>query len=96
MLATGGPGLVKAAYSTGKPALGVGPGNAPAYIEKTANVKSAVTDIMLSKTFDNGMICASENSIVVDREILSEVKDEFTKQGAYFVPEADLQKLSDA
>ncbi|WP_054678011.1 aldehyde dehydrogenase family protein [Lacticaseibacillus sharpeae] len=96
VLATGGPGLVKAAYSTGKPALGVGPGNAPAYIEKTANVKSAVTDIMLSKTFDNGMICASENSIVVDREILSEVKDEFTKQGAYFVPEADLQKLSDA
>lgn len=96
VLATGGPGLVKAAYSTGKPALGVGPGNAPAYIEKTADVKAAVTDIMLSKTFDNGMICASENSIVVDREILSDVKAEFTKQGAYFVPDSEVDKLSDA
>jgi len=96
VLATGGPGLVKAAYSTGKPALGVGPGNAPAYIEKTANVKEAVTDIMLSKTFDNGMICASENSIVVDREILRDVKEEFTKQGAYFVPDSEVDKLSNA
>lgn len=96
VLATGGPGLVKAAYSTGKPALGVGPGNAPAYIEKTADVKDAVTDIMLSKTFDNGMICASENSIVVDRDILAEVKAEFTKQGAYFVPDSEVDKLADA
>lgn len=96
VLATGGPGLVKAAYSTGKPALGVGPGNAPVYIEKTANIKSAVTDIMLSKTFDNGMICASENSVVIDRDILSDVKEEFKKQGAYFVPDNEVEKLSEA
>ncbi|KRM29937.1 hypothetical protein FC91_GL000129 [Schleiferilactobacillus harbinensis DSM 16991] len=96
VLATGGPGMVKAAYSTGKPALGVGPGNAPAYIEQSADIKSAVSDIMLSKTFDNGMICASENSIIVDAAIEDRVKAEFTKQGAYFVPEADVQKLSDA
>lgn len=96
VLATGGPGLVKAAYSTGKPALGVGPGNAPAYIEKTADVKEAVTDIMLSKTFDNGMICASENSIVVDRDILEDVKAEFVKQGAYFVPDSEVDKLAEA
>ncbi|KRL13838.1 hypothetical protein FD09_GL001869 [Schleiferilactobacillus perolens DSM 12744] len=96
VLATGGPGMVKAAYSTGKPALGVGPGNAPAYIEKSADVHAAVSDIMLSKTFDNGMICASENSIVIDADIEDKVKAEFTKQGAYFVPAEDVQKLSDA
>ncbi|MGY5340825.1 aldehyde dehydrogenase family protein, partial [Levilactobacillus spicheri] len=69
-----GPGMVKAAYSTGKPALGVGPGNGPAYIEKTANIKRAVYDIVLSKTFDNGMVCASENSAVIDHEIYDDVK----------------------
>ncbi|WP_054750722.1 aldehyde dehydrogenase family protein [Lacticaseibacillus thailandensis] len=96
VLATGGPGMVKAAYSTGKPALGVGPGNAPVYIEKTADVKAAVADIMMSKTFDNGMICASENSLVVDRDILDEVKAEFEKQHAYFVPDNEVDKLADA
>lgn len=94
VLATGGPSMVKAAYSTGKPAMGVGPGNAPAYIEKTADVKNAVDDIMMSKTFDNGMICASENSIIIDREIYNQVKTTFEEQGAYFVKPADVEKLS--
>lgn len=96
VLATGGPGMVKAAYSTGKPALGVGPGNAPAYIEKTADIDSAVKDIMLSKSFDNGMICASENSIVIDRSIYPAVKEAFATNGAYFVPEKEVAKLTDA
>ncbi len=74
VLATGGPGMVKAAYSTGKPALGVGPGNGPAYIEKTAKIKRAVNDIVLSKTFDNGMVCASENSAIIDADIYNDVK----------------------
>ena len=74
VLATGGAAMVKAAYSTGKPALGVGPGNVPAYIEKTANIKRAVNDIIVSKTFDNGMICASEQAAIVDSEIYDEVK----------------------
>lgn len=95
VLATGGPGMVKAAYSTGKPAMGVGPGNAPAYIEKTANIKDAVDDIMMSKTFDNGMICASENSIVIDREIYAEVKHTFESQHAYFVKPDEVAKLSE-
>ncbi len=96
VLATGGPAMVAAAYSTGKPALGVGPGNAPVYIEKSADTKAAVTDIMTSKTFDNGMICASENSVVVERANYDAVKKEFKKQGAYFVPEKDVEKLSEA
>ncbi len=66
--------MVKAAYSTGKPALGVGPGNGPVYIEKTANILRAVNDLVLSKTFDNGMICATENSAVIDTDIYAEVK----------------------
>lgn len=74
ILATGGPNLVKAAYSSGKPALGVGAGNVPCYIEKTANIKRAVNDIILSKTFDNGMICASEQALIIDYEIYEEVK----------------------
>ena len=65
ILAAGGPGMVKAAYSSGKPAIGVGPGNGPSYIEKSANIGRAVYDIVLSKNFDNGMVCASENSVVV-------------------------------
>ena len=69
ILATGGSGMVKAAYSCGKPALGVGPGNVPCYIEKSAKLKTSVNDIILSKTFDNGMICASEQSVIVDKEI---------------------------
>lgn len=96
VLATGGPGMVKAAYSTGKPALGVGPGNGPVYIEKTARIKRAVNDILLSKTFDNGMVCASENSAVVDDVIYDEVKAEFKAHNAYFVAKKDQKALSDA
>lgn len=80
ILATGGPGMVKSAYSSGKPALGVGAGNAPAYIEKTANIKQAVNDIVLSKSFDNGMVCASEQGIIVDEPIYADVKKEFQAQ----------------
>ena len=96
VLATGGPGMVKAAYSTGKPALGVGPGNGPAYIEKTANIKRAVYDIVLSKTFDNGMVCASENSAIIDTEIYSDVKKEMQARGVYFIKKADHKALADA
>lgn len=95
ILATGGPGMVKAAYSSGKPALGVGPGNGPSYIEKTANIPEAVYDIVLSKTFDNGMICASENSVVVDHEIYDQVKDLFKSWNCYFIKPNELQKFSD-
>ena len=96
VLATGGPGMVKAAYSTGKPALGVGPGNGPVYIEKTANIKRAVNDILLSKTFDNGMICASENSAVIDDEIFDAVTAEFKAHNAFFVAKKDQKALRDA
>ena len=82
ILATGGMGLVRAAYSAGKPAYGVGPGNAPAFIERTADVKKAVRDIVTGKTFDNGVLCSSENSVVVDEPIAEAVKREFQAQGA--------------
>lgn len=95
VLATGGPGMVKAAYSTGKPALGVGPGNVPVYIEKSADIKQAVNDVILSKSFDNGMICASEQAIIVDHEIYQQVTDELTRQGAYLVPKSKVKALSD-
>src|SRR6267142_2779023 len=85
ILATGGMGLVRAAYSAGKPAYGVGPGNAPAYIERTANVKKAVRDTIIGKTFDNGVLCSSENSVVVDESVAEEVKREFVSQGCYFL-----------
>ncbi len=88
--------MVKAAYSTGKPALGVGPGNGPVYIERTANILRAVNDIVLSKTFDNGMICATENSAVIDNEIYDEVKANFVKNGVYFVPKKEQGKLAEA
>lgn len=74
VLATGGPGMVKAAYSSGKPAIGVGPGNVPAIIHETADIKMAVSSVVLSKTFDNGMICASEQSVIVMNSIYEEVK----------------------
>ena len=93
VLATGGSGMVKSAYSTGKPALGVGPGNVPCYIEKTAKVKRAVNDVILSKTFDNGMICASEQAIIVDTEIYDEVRNEFILNNCHFVNKAELKKL---
>jgi len=83
ILATGGNSMVKAAYSCGKPALGVGAGNVPAYIEKTANIKQAVNDIVMSKTFDNGMICASEQAVIIDKEIYDEVVTEFKRLGTY-------------
>jgi acetaldehyde dehydrogenase (acetylating) len=85
ILATGGMGLVRAAYSAGKPAYGVGPGNAPAFIERTAHVKKAVHDVITGKTFDNGVLCSSENSVVVDGAIAAEVKREFQAQGGYFM-----------
>lgn len=93
VLATGGAGMVKSAYSTGKPALGVGPGNTPAYIEKSAKIKRAVNDLIVSKTFDNGMICASEQGVIVDKEIYDDVKAEFLAHQVHFVAKEDLPKL---
>lgn len=93
ILATGGSGMVRAAYSSGKPALGVGPGNVPVYIHKSANIKMAVNDIILSKTFDNGTICASEQSVVVDKEIAEQVKLRFQEQGAHFCNAAQTKKI---
>ncbi|MHA4148425.1 bifunctional acetaldehyde-CoA/alcohol dehydrogenase [Bacillus cereus] len=93
VLATGGAGMVKSAYSTGKPALGVGPGNVPCYIEKSAHVKRAVNDLILSKIFDNGMICASEQAIIVDKEIYDDVKTEMIENSCYFVTEEERKKL---
>ena len=89
ILATGGPNLVKTAYSSGKPALGVGAGNVPCYIEKTANIKRAVNDIILSKTFDNGMICASEQALIIDQEIYDEMKQEMISNNCYFLNEEE-------
>src|SRR6478672_8367354 len=94
ILATGGMGLVRAAYSAGKPAYGVGPGNAPAFIERSANVKKAVHDIITGKTFDNGVLCSSENSVVVDQPIADEVRREFQAQGGYFMNAAEMDALA--
>jgi acetaldehyde dehydrogenase (acetylating) len=94
ILATGGMGLVRAAYSAGKPAYGVGPGNAPAYIERTANIKKAVRDVVTGKTFDNGVLCSSENSVVVDEPIAEEVKRELVSQGAYFLSKAEMEAVA--
>jgi acetaldehyde dehydrogenase/alcohol dehydrogenase len=88
ILATGGSGMVQAAYSSGKPALGVGPGNVPCYIHQSANVRRAATDLMLSKTFDNGMICASEQSVIVDRAIADEFERFMTENGCVFLDES--------
>ena len=93
ILATGGNAMVKAAYSCGKPALGVGAGNVPAYFEKTCNVRQAVNDVVMSKSFDNGMVCASEQAVIVDKEIYDEVKAEFKKYGVYFASKDDKKKL---
>ena len=93
ILATGGPGMVKAAYSSGKPALGVGPGNTAAVIDETADVKMAVSSVLMSKTFDNGMICASEQSVIVVEDIYEEVKKEFVYRGAYLVKKEDEKKM---
>lgn len=95
ILATGGPGMVKAAYSSGKPAIGVGPGNGPSYIEKSANIDRAVYDIVLSKNFDNGMVCASENSVVVDDAIYDKAVEEFKKWGCYFLNKEEIKKFEE-
>ena len=96
ILATGGSGMVKAAYSSGKPALGVGPGNVPCYIEKSANISTSITDLVMSKSFDNGMICASEQSVIVDKDIAKEFEKEMKILGCYFVNDEEKQKLQKA
>ena len=93
ILATGGNAMVKAAYSCGKPALGVGAGNVPAYMEHTCNVRQAVNDIVMSKSFDNGMICASEQAVIVDKEIYDEAKSLFAQFGVYFANKDEKKKL---
>ena len=93
ILATGGPGMVKAAYSSGKPALGVGAGNTPVIIDDTADIKMAVSSIIHSKTFDNGMICASEQSVTVMEGVYKEVKKEFELRGCYFLKPAEIEKV---
>ena len=93
ILATGGTSMVKAAYSCGKPALGVGPGNVPCYIEKSAKLKTSVNDLVMSKSFDNGMICASEQSVIVDEKIHKEFEDLMKKAGCYFLNEEETKSL---
>lgn len=93
ILATGGNAMVRAAYSCGKPALGVGAGNVPAYMEKSCNLRQAVNDIVMSKSFDNGMICASEQAVIIDKEIYEEAIEEFKKFGVYFANKAEKKKL---
>jgi acetaldehyde dehydrogenase (acetylating) len=94
ILATGGIGLVRAAYSSGKPAFGVGPGNVPVFVERTADVPLAVQNILTSKTFDNGTICASEQAVVADLPVAKQVRDEFVAQGAYFLSPAEADQLA--
>ena len=94
ILATGGPGMVKAAYSSGKPALGVGPGNVPAIIDETADIQTAVSSIILSKTFDNGMICASEQSVIIVSDVYEQVKKEFQYRGAYVLSKEEADKVA--
>ncbi len=92
-LATGGPGMVKAAYSSGKPAIGVGAGNTPAIIDETAHIKMAVSSILLSKSFDNGVICASEQSVIVLKEVYNEVRKEFAERGAYILSKKEVDAV---
>ncbi|HIK12870.1 MAG TPA: bifunctional acetaldehyde-CoA/alcohol dehydrogenase [Oscillatoriaceae cyanobacterium M33_DOE_052] len=94
ILATGGPGMVKAAYSSGRPSLGVGSGNTPAVIDASADIKLAVSSILISKTFDNGMICASEQSVIVEEPIYESVKAEFKQRGAYFLSPEEKEKVA--
>jgi len=93
ILATGGPGMVKSAYSSGKPAIGVGAGNVPAVIHKSADIQAMVSSVILSKTFDNGMICASEQSVIVDAEIYDAVKQEFILRGCYMLNPTETEKI---
>lgn len=94
ILATGGPGMVQAAYSCGKPALGVGAGNVPCFIEKTADLHRACTDLMMSKTFDNGMICASEQAVIVAKELTKDFEDYMKKNNCYFLNPEEVEKLT--
>src|SRR5512139_3627772 len=96
ILATGGMGLVRAAYSAGKPAYGVGPGNAPCYIERTADLDKAASDIIIGKTFDNGVLCSSPNSVVVDEPVAEEARRAFQARGAYFMNQAEMDALAQA
>ena len=96
ILATGGMGLVRSAYSAGKPAYGVGPGNAPCFIERTADLAKAVSDILAGKTFDNGLLCSSPNSVVVDGAVAEEVGREFARQGGHFLGDEDAARLAGA
>ena len=93
ILATGGMGLVRAAYSAGKPAYGVGPGNAPCYIESSADLTKAASDILIGKCFDNGVLCSSPNSVVVDEAVAEEVRRQFQAQGAYFLSPAEIDAV---
>ncbi|MEX2414646.1 MAG: bifunctional acetaldehyde-CoA/alcohol dehydrogenase, partial [Paenibacillaceae bacterium] len=94
VLATGGSAMVKAAYSTGKPALGVGPGNVPCFIDKTANIPQSVTDLILSKTFDNGMICASEQAVIIEEPIYEQTKKLMIDMGCYFLNKEEIEAVS--
>jgi len=94
ILATGGSGMVKAAYSSGKPALGVGPGNVPCFIDKTANVEQAVTDLILSKSFDNGMICASEQAAIIEAPVYNEAIAYMKKHNCYFASKEEIEKIT--
>jgi len=94
ILATGGPGMVKSAYSSGTPAIGVGPGNTPAVIDETADIEMAVSSVLMSKTFDNGMICASEQSVIIVDKIYDKVKAEFIKRGAHILNDKDRAKVA--
>ena len=95
ILATGGPGMVKAAYSSGKPAVGVGPGNVPAVIDESADILLAVNSVIHSKTFDNGMICASEQSVIVLDSVYDQVRAEFAARGCYILQGDEVQKVRD-
>lgn len=94
ILATGGIGLVRAAYSSGKPAFGVGPGNVPVFVERSADVEKAVSDILTGTCFDNGTICASEQSVVVDAPVEAEVREQFSRQGGYFLSQEEAEKVA--
>ena len=96
ILATGGTGMVKSAYSCGKPALGVGPGNVPCYIDKTAKLETSVNDLVMSKSFDNGMICASEQAVIIDKDIQKRFEELMKKAGCYFVSKEEKKKLENS
>ena len=96
ILATGGMGLVRSAYSSGKPAYGVGPGNAPCYIERSADLNKAASDVMIGKTFDNGVLCSSPNSVVVDEAVAEQVRRELVAEGAYFMNAGEMDALAKA